>query len=74
MYYLKMVQENGTNGTENKHFRISVGRIRPQITIAITFLGTIALFGMYLGFIEISGVAAAGIIALAKDVITTDGS
>ena len=51
MYYLKMVQENGTNGTENKHFRISVGRIRPQITIAITFLGTIALVGMVLGFI-----------------------
>ena len=69
-----MTQENGANGTENNRFRISVGSIRPQITIAITFLGTIALVGMYLGFIEISGVAAAGIIALAKDVITTDGS
>ena len=69
-----MTQENGTNGVENNRFRISIGRIRPQITLAITFLGTIALFGMYLGYIEISGVAAAGIIALAKDVITTDGS
>ena len=69
-----MTQENGPNGTENNRFRISIGRIRPQITLAITFLGTIALFGMYLGYIEISGVAAAGIIALAKDVITTDGS
>ena len=69
-----MTQDNRPNGTENGKFRISVGRIRPQITIAITFLGTIALVGMYLGFIEISGVAAAGIIALAKDVITTDGS
>ena len=69
-----MAQENGISSTENGKFRISVGRIRPQITIAITFLGTIALVGMYLGFIEISGVAAAGIIALAKDVITTDGS
>ena len=69
-----MTQENRPNGTENGKFRINVGKIRPQILIAITFLGTIALFGMYLGFIEISGVAAAGIIALAKDVITTDGS
>ena len=69
-----MTQENRISSTENNRFRISVGRIRPQITIAITFLGTIALVGMFLGFIEISGVAAAGIIALAKDVITTDGS
>ena len=69
-----MTQENGIRSTENNRFRISVGRIRPQITIAIRFLGTIALVGMFLGFIEISGVAAAGIIALAKDVITTDGS
>ena len=69
-----MTQENGTNGVENNRFRISIGRIRPQITLAITFLGAIAIVGMFLGFIEISGVAAAGIIALAKDVITTDGS
>ena len=69
-----MTQENRISSTENNRFRISIGRIRPQITLAITFLGTIALFGMYLGYIEISGVAAAGIIALAKDVITTDGS
>ena len=69
-----MTQENRISSTENNRFRISIGRIRPQITLAITFLGTIALVGMYLGFIEISGVAAAGIIALAKDVITTDGS
>jgi len=69
-----MTQENRISSTENNRFRISIGRIRPQITLAITFLGTIAIVGMYLGFIEISGVAAAGIIALAKDVITTDGS
>ena len=69
-----MTQENGTNGAENNRFRISIGRIRPQITIAITFLGTIAIVGLFLGVLEISGVAAAGIIALAKDVITTDGS
>ena len=69
-----MTQENRPNGTENGKFRISVGKIRPQILIAITFLGTIAIGGLFLGVLEISGVAAAGIIALAKDVITTDGS
>jgi hypothetical protein len=69
-----MTQENRPNGTENGKFRISVGRIRPQILVAITFLGAIAIIGLYEGFLEISGVAAAGIIALAKDVITTDGS
>tara|TARA_R110002020_G_scaffold40212_1_gene119085 strand:+ start:622 stop:831 length:210 start_codon:yes stop_codon:yes gene_type:complete len=69
-----MTQENRPNGTENGKFRISVGKIRPQILIAITFLGTIAIVGLFLGVLEISGVAAAGIIALAKDVITTDGS
>lgn len=69
-----MTQENRPNGTENGKFRINVGKIRPQILIAITFLGTIAIVGLFLGVLEISGVAAAGIIALAKDVITTDGS
>ena len=69
-----MTQENRPNGTENGKFRISVGKISPQILIANTFLGTIAIVGLFLGVLEISGVAAAGIIALAKDVITTDGS
>jgi hypothetical protein len=53
---------------------MSMGRIRPQIIVAIGLLGLISIIGMFKGLPEISGVAAAGIIALAKDVITTDGS
>jgi hypothetical protein len=53
---------------------INMGRIRPQIILAIGILGMISIIGMFKGLPEISGVAAAGIIALAKDVITTDGS
>lgn len=53
---------------------INMGRIRPQIILAIGILGLISIIGMFRGLPEISGVAAAGIIALAKDVITTDGN
>jgi len=49
-------------------------KIRPQVFIAICFLGTIALFSIALDVNEIAGVAAAGIIALAKDVIQGDNS
>ena len=46
--------------------------IRPQVLTAILILGTIAIIAMYQGMPEIAGVAGAGIIALAKDVITSD--
>lgn len=49
-------------------------RVRPQVLCAILILGSIAIIGMFQGMNEISGVASAGIIALAKDVITTDGN
>jgi hypothetical protein len=52
----------------------NMGRIRPQVLLAIGILGLISIIGIFKGLPEISGVAAAGIIALAKDVITTDGS
>jgi len=48
--------------------------LRPQILTAIFLLGTIAIIAMCLGMNEIAGVGAAGIIALAKDVITSDSS
>lgn len=54
--------------------RFDIGRLRPQILISITILGIIAITGMFLDMTEIAGVASAGIIALAKDVITTDGN
>tara|TARA_R110000824_G_scaffold11293_3_gene49318 strand:- start:1555 stop:1725 length:171 start_codon:yes stop_codon:yes gene_type:complete len=47
-------------------------KVRPQVFVAICFLGTIALVSVFLDVNEIAGVAAAGIIALAKDVIQSD--
>jgi hypothetical protein len=49
-------------------------RIRPQVFLAIAVLGAIAGYGLFMGAKEISGVAAAGIIALSKDVITSDAN
>ena len=46
--------------------------VRPQVLSAIFILGTIAIIAMYQDMVEIAGVAGAGIIALAKDVITSD--
>ena len=48
--------------------------IRPQVLMSVIILGIIAILGMYQGMPEISGVAAAGIIALSKDGITSDSN
>jgi len=48
--------------------------LRPQVLTAILILGVIAIIAMYEGMSEIAGVAGAGIIALSKDVITSDSS
>jgi len=48
--------------------------LRPQVLTAIIILGIIAIIAMYQDLPEIAGVAGAGIIALSKDVITSDGS
>ena len=48
--------------------------VRPQVLTAIIILGVIALVAMYQQYPEIAGVAGAGIIALSKDVITSDSS
>jgi hypothetical protein len=45
---------------------------RPQVMSAIMILGVIALVAMFQDMVEIAGVCGAGIIALAKDVITSD--
>jgi len=47
-------------------------RFRPQVMSAISILGIIALVAMFRDMVEIAGVCGAGIIALAKDVITSD--
>jgi hypothetical protein len=48
--------------------------IRPQVMLSVMLLGIIAIIAMYQDMTEIAGVAGAGIIALAKDVITSDGT
>ena len=48
--------------------------LRPQVLTSILLLGIIAVIGMYQDLPEIAGVAAAGIIALSKDVITSDSN
>ena len=48
--------------------------IRPQVLTAIFILGIIALVAMFQQYPEIAGVAGAGIIALSKDVITSDSN
>ena len=47
---------------------------RPQILTAVIILGVIAVISIYNGMPEIAGVSAAGIIALGKDVITSDST
>jgi hypothetical protein len=49
-----------------------LGKIRPQITLAILGLLVLGLYGLRLGHIEITSLAGAGIIALAKDVLASD--
>ena len=48
--------------------------IRPQVLTAIMILGIIAIIAMFQQYPEIAGVAGAGIIALSKDVITSDSN
>ena len=48
--------------------------IRPQVLTAIIVLGITGILGIFNNMNEISGVCDAGIIALSKDVITSDGN
>lgn len=49
-----------------------MGKVRPQVMAAIGILGIIAVIGVFNNMNEITGVYSAGIIALAKDVISVD--
>ena len=51
-----------------------MGKLRPQVMMAIGILGMIAVIGVFKDMNEITGVCSAGIIALAKDVISVDSS
>ena len=56
------------------NLRYFLGKIRPQIFLALSILGVIAVLGIREGLTEIAVGCIAGVIALAKDVLQTDGS
>jgi len=47
-------------------------KIRPQALMAILVLAVIAIYALQIGQDAIGGAATGGIVALAKDVITSD--
>ena len=49
-----------------------IGKIRPQVFLALTILGVIAYIGVHENLTEIAVGCIAGIIALAKDVMQAD--
>jgi len=52
-----------------RHF---LGKIRPQIFLALCLLGAIAIIGMYQDLNEVTVGCIAGVIALSKDVLQSD--
>ena len=57
-----------------KNLTFFVGKIRPQIFLALCILGLVAVLGIREGMTEIAVGCMAGIIALAKDVLQVDSS
>ena len=57
-----------------KNLSLFVGKIRPQIFLALCLLGIIAMYGMRVGLNEVTVGCIAGVIALAKDVLQVDNS
>ena len=57
-----------------KNLTFFIGKIRPQIFLALCILGLVAVLGIRHDLTEIAGGCIAGIIALAKDVLQVDSS
>ena len=57
-----------------KNLSLFLGKIRPQIFLALCMLGLIAMYGIRVGLNEVAVGCMAGIIALAKDVLAVDNS
>ena len=57
-----------------KNLSLFLGKIRPQIFLALLILGIVAVYGMRLGLNEVAVGCMAGIIALAKDVLAVDNN
>jgi hypothetical protein len=55
-----------------EHLSRFVGKVRPQIFLALSILGVIAYVGIREGLTEVAVGCLAGIIALAKDVLQSD--
>ena len=54
------------------NLRYFLGKVRPQIFLALCILGTVAVLGIQHDLNEIAVGCIAGIIALAKDVLQSD--
>ena len=57
-----------------KTLSLFLGKIRPQIFLALCILGVIAVLGIGADMTEISVGCIAGVIALAKDVLAVDST
>ena len=57
-----------------KNLSLFLGKIRPQIFLALLILGIVAVLGMSHGLNEVTVGCIAGIIALAKDVLAVDNT
>ena len=67
------MSSKGKKGVEAMaNLRYFIGKIRPQIFLALCILGIVAILGVREGLTEISVGCIAGIIALAKDVLQSD--
>ena len=55
-----------------EHMKDFVGKVRPQIFLALCLLGAIAILSIRSGQTEIGVGCIAGIIALSKDVLQSD--
>jgi len=55
-----------------EHLTKFIGKIRPQIFLALSILGVIAYMGVQENLTEVTVGCLAGIIALAKDVLQSD--
>ena len=49
------------------------GKVRPQVLAAILGLLALGIAALFLSHIEIASLCGAGVIALAKDVLQSDG-
>ena len=56
-----------------KNLSMFMGKIRPQIFLALCILGIVAVLGIWHGLNEGTVGCIAGVIALAKDVLQSDG-